>query len=206
MCFLSTGNYIMVGKKSKVPELICEGSLQGLFYDQLQIINESISRPLPIEAIHYSSMVLSKYSESKNYFEEVEGRLRDKILGIKLLECSSLPRVEQKSKLIDIGETSLMLCGMFRESLNKKLNGSTYYNELGKVAYNRLNHLVPSVYEVDSFYSIFSSYFTVVTTMVHAISKSNFDIKKSIYLCNDIELDQEDLHKNTGQITKKKIS
>ena len=54
----------MVRKKSKVPELICEGSVQGLFYDQLQIINASISRPLPIEAIHYSSMVLSKYSEN----------------------------------------------------------------------------------------------------------------------------------------------
>jgi len=165
--------------KDKLPGLISDGNLQGLFYDQLQILNNNISRPIPMEAIHYSSVVLSKFSETKEYFEEVEGKFKNKVLGIKLLECSNLTGSEQKSILIDVGETSMLLCGMFRDSLNKKLNSSKYYNDLGKVAYKRLDRFIPHAYEIRSFYGMISSYFTVITTMVNAISKSNFDIKNN---------------------------
>ena len=48
---------IKKGNDKATPDLISEGNLQSLFYDQLQIINESISRPIPTEAIHYSSLV-----------------------------------------------------------------------------------------------------------------------------------------------------
>ncbi len=169
----------MVKKKPKnnLRGLISDGNLQGLFFDQLRFLNNNISRPIPLEAIHYSSVVLSKFSETKEYFEEVEVKFKNKVLGIKLLECSNLTRNEQKSILIDVGETSMLLCGMFRDSLNKKLNNSSYYNELGKVAYKRLDCFIPHAYEMRSFYGMISSYFTVITTMVNAISKSNFDIK-----------------------------
>ena len=73
------------GPKQETPKLIQEANLQGLFYDQLQIINESISRPLPVEAIHYSSLVFSKFTDSKAYFEEIEGKYKEKVLGIQLL-------------------------------------------------------------------------------------------------------------------------
>ena len=170
------------GPKQEIPKLIEEASLQGLFYDQLQIINESISRPLPVEAIHYSSLVFSKFKDSKAYFEEIEGKYKEKVLGIQLLEATNLSKSEQKSKLMDVGETSMLLCGMFKDSLNKKLNDPKYYSELGMMAYKRLNHIVPRAYELHSFYGIIASYFTVITTMISAIAKSNFDVEKSTYI------------------------
>jgi len=170
------------GPEKRIPKLIPEGNLQSLFYDQLKIINESISRPLPIEAIHYSSLVFSKFTDSKTYFEEVEGKYKEKVLGIKLLESTSLSKLEQKSKLIDIGETSMLLCSMFKDSLNRKLNDPKYYSELGIMAYNRLNNIIPRAYELNSFYGMIASYFKVITIMIRAIEKSNFDVEKSSFV------------------------
>ena len=83
---------------------------------------------------------------------------------------------------MDIGETSLLLCSMFKESLNRKLNDPKYYSELGIMAYSRLNNIVPRAYELNSFYGIMASYFKVITTMIRAIAKSNFDVQKSSYI------------------------
>ena len=54
---------------------------------------------------------IPKYFKYSNYFENVEGKVREKVLGVKLLECQELPNESKKRTLQDIGDTALFLCG-----------------------------------------------------------------------------------------------
>ncbi|MBT3584250.1 MAG: hypothetical protein HN509_05055 [Halobacteriovoraceae bacterium] len=155
--------------------LVLEASLQSFFYDQLQKVNQKFSKPLPKEAIFYSSLVMDKFGDTQNYFENSDGRLRNKTLGLKLLECSEMSPAKKKRTLIDIGDTALLLCGYFSESLNKKLVDEKYYKELGQIAYSRLNHLIPDVYEVPSFFKLLSKSFHDITLMMNLVAKESLE-------------------------------
>ena len=158
------------------PQIVLESSLQFFFYDLLQEFNRKFTRPLPNETIFYSSLVMDHYGESKNFFEVVDGKQREKILGIKLLELNQLPREKMKSSLKDIAETSLLVCGFFSDSLNRKIIDTKYYQDLGMIAYSRLNALEPEAYNVQAFYRHVSKNFNdIITLMNLAAEKSSAD-------------------------------
>lgn len=127
--------------------------------------------PLPNETIYYSSMVMDKYGDSGNYFEVVEGKVREKVLGLKLLETSNMNGEERKRTLKDIGDTALLICGFFADSLNKKIIDTRYYQELGQTAYSRLNNVVPTAYDIPSFFSLLSHRFDQLTTVMALVSE-----------------------------------
>jgi len=148
----SGGREEMTKDSTSGQELILETSLQTFFFDELTQVNQKSSRPLPRETVHYSSIVLDQYGESGKYFETVEGKVRDKVLGLKLLETCHMSRSKQVRALRDIGDTALFLCGFFSDSLNSKIIDTSYYQQVGCSAYRKLNHLVPEFYETPSFY------------------------------------------------------
>jgi len=152
-------------------EIILETSLQSFFFDQLTEVNKKSLHPLPQETIFYSSTVMDKYSESENYFETVEGRIREKILGLKLLESQSMNRQSQKRILNDIGDTALFMCGYFSESTNKKLVDTRYYMSLGKMAYERLHYFKPDYLEIPSFYLNLSRAFCTITLLIGTVAQ-----------------------------------
>ncbi len=154
-------------------ELVLERSLQGFFFDQLIELNKKTAMPLPKETIYYSSIVMDKFSQSKDYFEVQDGKVREKTLGKKLLESSSLSRVGQKRALQDVGDTALLLCGFFSESLNKKIIDLSYYHEIGKIAYCRLNSMIPDVFHIDSFYDLLSKKFKEMTIMMTIVAQQS---------------------------------
>jgi hypothetical protein len=151
--------------------LVLESSLQVFFYDHLQEFNKKSLTPLPNETIFYSSLVMDSYGDSAKFFEQVDGRSREKILGIKLLEAGQLPREKQKAAIRDVAETSLLICGYFSDSLNKKLNKIKYYQDLGKIAYSRLNSITPEAYDVPSFYKVMARSFNGITLLMNLVSK-----------------------------------
>lgn len=154
-------------------EIILETSLQAFFYDQLIEINQKNLNPLPNETVYYSSLIMDQFGESQKYFETQEGRVREKILGTKLLEASSQPRPVQKRMLRDIGDTALFMCGYFSDSVNKKLIDLSYYHELGRIAYRRLNSHIPELYDYPEFYDLLSEKFQHLTEMIYLVSKQN---------------------------------
>lgn len=156
---------------AKTSELILESSLQVFFYDHLQEFNKKSLTPLPNETIFYSSMVMDSYGDSAKFFEQADGKSREKILGIKLLEASQLPREKQKAALKDVAETSLLVCGYFADSLNKKMIDVKYYHDLGKIAYSRLNNITPEAYDMPSFYRIMANSFSGITLLMNLVSK-----------------------------------
>jgi hypothetical protein len=152
--------------------LILDTNLQSFFYDQLTIINKKSTNPLPEHCIYYSSKVMDKFSEAEKYFENVDGKVREKVLGLKYLESNHLPRNTQKRVLKDVGDTALILCGFFGESLNKKIVDSRYYHDIGMAAYSQLDSIVPEVYEIPAFYKTLSSSFVPITNIISILTST----------------------------------
>jgi hypothetical protein len=159
-------------------DLVLESSLQGFFYDQLSQVNKKSSKPLATEIIFYSSNVLDLYGDSKRYFEIVEGRVREKTLGIKLLESSQYSSSIQKQVVKDVADTALFMCGFFSDSLKAKIVDLSYYHQIGRDAYAMLNGLMPSYFEVNDFYKKMSYNFDCITSMLNVVSSAfTSDIK-----------------------------
>ena len=146
-------------------------SLQGFFYNHLQEFNKRSLNPLRQETIFYSSLVMDAYGESSKLFEQVDNKAREKVLGVKLMESSQFPREKQKQILKDIAETSLLMCGFFYDSLNKKIVDAKYYEDIGKIAYTRLDSFAPEAYDIPSFFKNMAIHFSDVTLLMSLISK-----------------------------------
>ena len=103
-------------------KIILENSLKSFFYKELMSLNESLTNPADHELIYYSSLVLDHLSTSDKFFQMDEGRLRNKILGEKLLSSEKMSDAAKARELKDIGDTTLIVCGVFADSFNQKNN------------------------------------------------------------------------------------
>lgn len=155
---------------SSKESLTLESSLQAYFYDQLQEFNKKSTQPLSNEVVYYSSLVMDHFGDANKYFENVDGKIREKILGIKLMESSQFPREKQKIILRDIADTALLLCGYFSDSMNKKIVDTKYYQEIGVIAYKRLNAFQPKAFDVEDFFERIAWQFQNVTTLMSMVS------------------------------------
>jgi hypothetical protein len=156
---------------SKDSSLTLENNLQVFFFDLLQSINKKSLSPLPNEIIFYASNVMDKFGTTEQYFEESEGKIKEKVLGLKLMESTLLPKNKQKLIVKDIGETALQLCGYFPDSLNKKIIDTKYYHDIGVMAYSRLNSFEPNAYNTPQFFLKFAKNFNQVTTLMSLVSE-----------------------------------
>jgi hypothetical protein len=159
-------------------KIILQSNLQGYFFEGLNALNKKSLCPVPESVIYYSSDVLDKFSLSQDFFDVSEGKIREKILGIKLLEASQLNREEQKRVYKDVADMSLMVCGFFFESTQKKLVDNQYYSQIGKMAYSHLDSVAPNFLDIPSFYQMFATCFESMTTLMSLLatqSRSGLD-------------------------------
>ena len=154
-------------------KIILKTSLKGYFFEGLVELNKKSLCPLPESVIFYSSDVLDKFLLSQDFFEISDGRVREKILGIKLLEATQLNKEDQKRVFREVGDMSLMLCGYFAESVNKKIVDLHYYAKLGKMAYAQLNQISPSFLDIPSFYGIVATSFEPMTSLIAMLASGN---------------------------------
>lgn len=154
-------------------KIILQSNLQGYFFEGLNALNKKSLCPVPESVIYYSSDVLDKFSLSQDFFDVSEGKIREKILGIKLLEASQLNRDEQKRVYKDVADMSLMVCGFFFESTQKKLVDNQYYSQIGKMAYSHLDSVAPNFLDIPSFYQMFATCFESMTTLISLLATQN---------------------------------
>lgn len=160
-----------MSKNSNNTTIHLEHSLQAFFFDELQSINKKTTKPLPNEMIFYSSMVLDRYAESANYFSvEEDGSIKEKVLGLKLLEASQKGSRQKQMELKEVGDTALILCGIFSESVNRKITDLSYYQSLGQSAYQQLNTIIPQLYEMPDFYLNVSHFFQKIMSLLSIVS------------------------------------
>lgn len=159
-----------MGKEKSIIET---ASLQNYFYQNLSDLNKRSLCPVPEEMIYYSSTVMENFSVTGKLFEIDEGKVKEKVLGLKILEASHKNSLEKKRILKDVGDTALLVCGYFSSSINKKILDSNYYVQLGRMAYGQLNNLAPELLNVPSFYHMMATSFENLTTLIALIAKSN---------------------------------
>lgn len=153
--------------------IIIQSNLKAYFYKQLSQINKNIACPVPEFTLHYVSETMERLALSQNYFETDNGRVKEKILGIKLLESEHLEKNEQKRILKDIGDTALLTSSYFIESINKKLLDERYYIQLGKTAYSKANILIPRSFDIPNFFGVISTSFERLVEIINSFTRSN---------------------------------
>lgn len=160
-------------KKEDAKKILLTSSLQGYFFQGLAELNKKSLCPVPESVIFYSSDVLDKFSLSQEFFEVSDGKVREKVLGVKLLEATQLPREEQKRVYKEVGDMSLMLCGYFSESVNKKIIDVHYYAQIGRTAFGHLNNVVPSFLDIPCFYGMVATSFGPLTSLISMLASKS---------------------------------
>ncbi len=166
--------------------LVVDQSVQGYFFEELAKINNKFTKPVSSKIVYYLSFILENYVSSKNYFEKKQGKVKEKILGIRLLESASMSISKQKRILREIGDLSLFVCGYFSESLINKLVNVNYYREVGKISYMRLNKIIPYAYEESRFYEKLAIDIESAITILNIASK-NIDYEDTSIIIPDID-------------------
>ena len=126
---------------------------------------------------------MDHFGESGQYFEFTEGRPQEKILGTKLLSTDNMNKEAKKRALKDIGDTSLCLCGFFSDSLNKKIVDSRYYSDLGRIAYERLNSIVPDFYDIPSFFKLIAESLGNIIMIMNLVAEKHFSATLQLEPC-----------------------
>lgn len=158
-------------KNSNNSSIHLEHSLQAFFFDRLNDLNKRSTQPIPDEMIYYSSLVMDRYADSANYFAvNDDGSIKEKVLGVKFLEASQKNGRQKQMELKEVGDTALILCGFFSESVNRKITDISYYQSLGQSAYKQLNTFIPELYEVQDFYLNVSRVFQDLMNLLSIIS------------------------------------
>ncbi|MBA2404992.1 MAG: hypothetical protein H0V66_09495 [Bdellovibrionales bacterium] len=154
-------------------KIILQANLQGYFFEGLNDLNKKSLCPVPESFIFYSSDVLDKFALSQDFFDISEGKVREKILGLKLLEAIHLTREEQRKVYKEVADMSLLVCGYFAESTHKKIVDAQYYSQIGRMAYSHLNSVSPSFLDIPSFYNMFATCFESMTTLMSLLASQN---------------------------------
>lgn len=153
-------------------KIITATNLQEYFFSMLDIVNQKILSPLPMPILHYSSLVLDKYSKTSNYFSEVDGKISEKILGIKFLEAG-LDAKNASAKFQDVADSSLMICGYFASHNSHKIVSLDYYQKLGQTAYMELSHLGVDYFDGKNIYEMMAMHFNKITHLFSLISDTS---------------------------------
>jgi hypothetical protein len=157
-------------------KIILSTNLQGFFFEHLVELNSKSLCPVPQSVLYYSSDVLDKFALSQDFFEINEGKVREKVLGVKLLEATTLTREEQKKVYKEVADMSLLFCGYFAESVNKKIVDTQYYAQLGKMAYGHLNSVTPTFLDIPCFYGMVATCFESLSTLMTLLAaKGKFE-------------------------------
>lgn len=167
-------------------EIVTVSDLKSFFYESLKEVNSGYHVPVRDETLIYSSDVLEKFSHSEEYFVTEDGKVREKILGQKLLSAANKPHSEQQVIYKDIGDTSLFLCGYFSESIGDKLLDISYYQKLGASAYSNLDSSGVSYLDIPAFYGLMAKSFGNLVDIIAVVaSKDQSDPQKHLLLSEE---------------------
>jgi hypothetical protein len=158
-------------------KIILSANLKGYFFEGLSELNRKSQLPVPESTIFYSSDVLDKFALSEAFFECSEGKVREKILGVKLLEAAHLNKDEQRRLYKEVADMSLLICGYFSASVNRKLVDLQYYSQIGRSAYSKLYSTQP-----DSFFGAMVESFGPLTTLMTVMAKQDRTKDESLFI------------------------
>ncbi|MCB9094979.1 MAG: hypothetical protein H6621_07935 [Halobacteriovoraceae bacterium] len=167
----------MVERKRDNSEILQVESLKNYFFDLLDQFNSESPCPLPQEIVFYSSDVLEEYSLSDRFSE-------DRALGMALLESVQLSPEEQKREFKKVGDVALLMSSYYSESINKKILDRSYYINIGKSAYYKLNGVRPRCFDMPAFFERLAESFELIGALFTRLSLEVKSDPNQKYLLN----------------------
>lgn len=153
--------------------IISQESLSQFFFKNLSNVNKKSICPVPEEFILYTSEVLDKYALSQEFFELDSGKVQEKLVGPRILEADRLSNNERIEVYKDVGDTVLVLLGLFKKRVEKKLLTQNYYLKMARSAYFSMGHLDCNFYDIPDFYNLFASSLERTIAVVETMFKSS---------------------------------
>lgn len=173
---------------SSFTNIMTSPDLSSYFFLELDKINSKSSFPLDISTLKYCSDVLSEHSKINRFFDSNNNRYQDKILGLSLLSSVGMDAKTKFRKLKEVADTSLIICGYFVESIDRKILGVNYYKKLGIISYLELDKSTPEYFDKPSFFkSIANTYDQIIKTFhILRATQSPKDSKEILHFINPI--------------------
>lgn len=159
-----------ISGERKIPQVQPIAEITGVrdvsefFYTSLLEISKKQGVLLPEEISFYLVNLLRAF-HTETHFNLFPS---EKPLCILLMESETLPREAERAQLKWLGDFTLFMVGFFSESFARKLVGASYYEQLGKAAYQRLSAVDLS----GSIYTDLSRKFTTYTDLLYELSLS----------------------------------
>lgn len=123
-------------------QLVLGGSLKEFFK---LLVGEVVSRQrVTLQEVteFYVVNLLSEYATAEKLFtQEHEGRKETEPLALLYARALQQEREEKIRTLRRLGDVSLYTAGFFRQSLNDRVVGAPYYEQMGRNAYGQIAEL-----------------------------------------------------------------
>lgn len=120
--------------------LVKQESLQIYFHDCLHSALHKHQVQADDHTVIYLTNLLSSFTRSENFFDRVEGKSPHKPLASYYTDAvNSDTSYERDMALRRLGDVALFICGLFSDSLSKKVVDVDYYIAMGGSAYSHLS-------------------------------------------------------------------
>jgi len=154
--------------------------LNSFFYKELEVLNQKNPIPLPTGILIYCSDILDKYALSDKLFEAPgQANLpieQQRFFGVSFLQALQMDSKKKYKCLKDLADTSLVFCGLFHESLNRKGLSAEYYSDLGVRSFQILDNLEPHYFNSKHFFKQIAFHYIVI---VQTLARLNIAPKNS---------------------------
>lgn len=156
--------YLIILMGTKIKSLITSTpDLTSYFFNELESINNKQNTPLSTPVIHYCSVILGDFAQIDKFFEEKDHKYHERILGLSLLSASNLDSKARFKRIKEVADISLMLCGYFVESIDKKILSISYYRKIGVFAFLELDKISPEYKDQQSFFKSIAATYDYIT-------------------------------------------
>lgn len=120
--------------------LVKQESLQNYFHDCLHSALHKHKVQADEHTIIYLANLLISFTRSENFFDRIEGRSPHRSLALYYSDAvNSDTSYERDIALRRLGDVALFICGLFSDSLSRKVVDVDYYVAMGGSAYGHLS-------------------------------------------------------------------
>lgn len=137
--------------------------LQSFFGDLLKRASSKAGLSASEQALDYVSEVLVSFQHSQSFFSSFETRLP--ILSDILSEAVEADLYRKISLYRRLGDTSLMVSGVFDDAIKRRTVSVDYYHQMGEIAYSYLRDLV----ETNTVFEELSEDFVLYVNLVQSV-------------------------------------
>jgi hypothetical protein len=170
-------------RSRSTPSIHLVTDVDSYFETELREITRRQGVTLSPLSTRYLARMLSKFTETRAYLVEHEGKLNFPRLAQLWMEGFTKTAFEQSQQFQYLGDFALFTSGFFSERINRSLVDMDYYIAMGGQAYQRAGHLRESL-QAERSLNVFFELSATFTDLVEVLS----ELSDQALLANDKDI------------------